>query len=68
MQSGLQCIRLMAFSKIIWILVKKQMMIDGVAVASAEHIKQIMCTLLHTDNRISSSTLNLYRPDALSDA
>jgi len=68
MQSGLQCIRLTAFSKIIWILVKKQMMIDGVAVASAEHITQIMCTLLHTDNRISSSTLNLYRPDALSDA
>jgi len=29
---------------------------------------QFICTLLHTDNHGSTSSLNFYRPDALSDA
>jgi len=41
---------------------------DGMALTSAIDQMQIICTLLQTDNHASTSSLNLYRSDALPDA
>ena len=48
-----------------WILTKQE--IDEVAVISAEKYA-IICTSLQTDNHASTALLNLYIPDAFTDA
>jgi len=51
--------------KSFWILLEQKMM--GWQWHQPDHI-QIICTLLHTENHASTSSLSFYRPDALSAA
>jgi len=47
---------------------KQEMLGFWDAVASAGPYIQTICISLQTDNHINTSSLNFYRPDALSDA
>jgi len=52
--------------KPIWILMKQEVM--WWQWHQLEHIMQIICTSLQTDNHASISSLNFYRPHAIPDA